>query len=47
LKPQRAVKLKRKLALSWRNASALKRNSVRREKQEAEARAEREKGRGG
>jgi hypothetical protein len=36
LKPQRAVKLKRKLALSWRNASASKRNSVRREKQEAE-----------
>jgi hypothetical protein len=28
LKPQRAVKLKRKPALSWRNASASKRNSV-------------------
>lgn len=29
LKLQRDVKLKRKLALNWRNASALKRNSVR------------------
>jgi hypothetical protein len=28
LKPQRAVKLKKKLALSWLNASASKRNSV-------------------
>lgn len=43
LKPQRAVKPKRKPALNWRSASASTEQRAAREPQEAEARAEREK----